>query len=276
MALLPSYSLLSEMSTIRFKLLWFFFFNLSLSTTMNILSLSTTMDILSLSTTMNNEHQVERLLGKSEHIERQWRIPVSREFFDIRDSRFIFAIFVIWFCVWKVRNAGLFGSTCALFAPGQFWHFSILYYSNQMIINLITSLKVTLLPSALFLLVPCILPESPLWLIRFDMMKKYLSIEKTIINWWYVSHHDQKRPSGGGSQGDSVAPGIPLRRRAGGQRDGGNCQVIWLLSNIRFTFSLSSKRWRQLSGVFSILVISRWYQYCGHHTVIWLCKHNLL
>ena len=50
--------------------------------------------------------------------------------------------------------------------------FQILYSSNQMIINLMTSLKVTLLPSALFLLVPCILPESPLWLIRFDMMKK--------------------------------------------------------------------------------------------------------
>ena len=50
--------------------------------------------------------------------------------------------------------------------------FQILYSSNQMIINLMTSLKVTLLPSALFLLVPCILPESPLWLIRFDLMKK--------------------------------------------------------------------------------------------------------
>ena len=34
-----------------------------------------------------------------------------------------------------------------------------------------TSLKVTLLPSALFLLVPCILPESPLWLIRFVLME---------------------------------------------------------------------------------------------------------
>ena len=45
--------------------------------------------------------------------------------------------------------------------------FSILYSSNQ-----VTSLKVTLLPSALFLLVPCILPESPLWLIRFDLMKE--------------------------------------------------------------------------------------------------------
>ena len=54
----------------------------------------------------------------------------------------------------------------------SFDSFSILYSSNQVIINLITSLKVTLLPSALFLLVPCILPESPLWLIRFDLMKK--------------------------------------------------------------------------------------------------------
>ena len=80
---------------------------LSLSTTVNILSLSTTMNILSLSTTMNIlshfvnnfEHQVERLLGKSEYIERQWRILVSREVLDIRDSKanslFIFAIFSI-------------------------------------------------------------------------------------------------------------------------------------------------------------------------------------
>ena len=50
--------------------------------------------------------------------------------------------------------------------------FAVLCSSNQMIIDLMTSLKVTLLPSALFLLVPCILPESPLWLIRFDLMKK--------------------------------------------------------------------------------------------------------
>ena len=54
----------------------------------------------------------------------------------------------------------------------SFYIFAILYSSNQMIIDLMTSLKVTLLPSALFLLVPCILPESPLWLIRFDLMKK--------------------------------------------------------------------------------------------------------
>ena len=50
--------------------------------------------------------------------------------------------------------------------------FAVLFSSNQMIIDLMTSLKVTLLPSALFLMVPCILPESPLWLIRFDLMKK--------------------------------------------------------------------------------------------------------
>ena len=70
-----------------------FFFNLS--TTVNILSLSTTMNFLSLSPTMdilshfvnNFEHQVERLLGKSEYIERQWRILVSREVLDIRDSK---------------------------------------------------------------------------------------------------------------------------------------------------------------------------------------------
>ena len=75
-----------------------FLFILSLSTTMNFLSLSPTMDILS-HFVNNFEHQVERLLGKSEYIERQWRILVSREVLDIRDSKanslFIFAIFSI-------------------------------------------------------------------------------------------------------------------------------------------------------------------------------------
>ena len=59
--------------------------------------------------------------------------------------------------------------------------FSILYSSNQ-----VTSLKVTLLPSALFLLVPCILPESPLWLIRFDLMKKMSQHRST--NYHKMSH----------------------------------------------------------------------------------------
>ena len=158
-----------------------------------------------------------------------------------------------------------------------------------------TSLKVTLLPSALFLLVPCILPESPLWLIRFDLMKKMslhrnddishilirkgrvekcLSIEIKIVTRCLTSWS-------GRAKWRKVArwfsgfedPTTPLSRRSKRWRQlPGDLTIII----IRFTFSLSSKRWRQLSGEFSILVISRWYQYCGHHTVIWLCKHNLL
>ena len=55
----------------------------NLATTVDILSLSTTMD--SFVTVNNQKHQVEGLLGKSEHTECQWRIPVSRKLLDIRD-----------------------------------------------------------------------------------------------------------------------------------------------------------------------------------------------
>ena len=61
-----------------------FLFNLT--TTVDILSLSTTMNILS-HFVNNFEHQVEGLLGKPEHTQRQRRIPVSREVLEIRDFK---------------------------------------------------------------------------------------------------------------------------------------------------------------------------------------------
>ena len=120
-----------------------------------------------------------------------------------------------------------------------------------------TSLKVTLLPSALFLLVPCILPESPLWLIRFDLMKKMSQHRNHNYHKMTMSH---------------MIICLTWSEKAAWRK-----VARWFSGFEEPTTPLSrrSKRWRQLPGDLIILVI-RGHQYYGHHTVIWLCKHNLL
>ena len=75
-----------------------FFFNLSLTTTMNL--------------------RLRGSLGSLNTLNANGGYLWAENCCTLANSWFIFSIFNLILC-WKLRNAGLLGSTCALFAPGK-------------------------------------------------------------------------------------------------------------------------------------------------------------